>query len=33
MNEDVLEKIYSKKFQLIRHPVTNQKIIVPDCAE
>jgi iron complex transport system ATP-binding protein len=30
MNEDILEKIYSKKFDFARHPVTGQKIIVPD---
>jgi iron complex transport system ATP-binding protein len=33
MNEDVLEKIYSKKFNFAQHPVTGQKIIVPDIIE
>jgi len=33
MNESVLEEIYSKKFCFVQHPVTNQKIIVPDSAE
>lgn len=30
MNEETLEKIYSKKFDFARHPATGQKIIVPD---
>ncbi|PKL47961.1 MAG: ABC transporter ATP-binding protein [Planctomycetes bacterium HGW-Planctomycetes-1] len=33
MNEDTLEKIYSKKFDFAQHPVTGQKIIVPDVIE
>jgi iron complex transport system ATP-binding protein len=33
MNEDVLEKIYSKKFDFAQHPLTGQKIIVPDIIE
>jgi iron complex transport system ATP-binding protein len=33
MNEDILEKIYSKKFNFVKHPVTGQKIIVPDIIE
>jgi iron complex transport system ATP-binding protein len=30
MNEKILEQIYSKKFDFAQHPVTGQKIIVPD---
>ncbi len=30
MNEETLEQIYSKKFDFAQHPVTGQKIIVPD---
>lgn len=30
MNEKILEKIYSKKFDFAQHPITGQKIIVPD---
>ncbi len=30
MEEEILEKIYSKKFDFARHPLTGQKIIVPD---
>ncbi len=33
MNEETLEKIYSKKFNFVQHPVTGQKIIVPDIIE
>lgn len=33
MNEETLEKIYSKKFNFARHPLTGQKIIVPDVME
>lgn len=30
MNEKILDEIYSKKFQFASHPVTGQKLIVPD---
>jgi len=30
MNEKILEDIYSKKFSFACHPVTGQKLIVPD---
>ncbi|MDD5135211.1 MAG: ABC transporter ATP-binding protein, partial [Phycisphaerae bacterium] len=30
MNAETLEKIYSKKFDFTSHPLTGQKIIVPD---
>jgi ABC-type enterochelin transport system ATPase subunit len=30
MNEKILEEIYSKKFSFASHPVTGQKLIVPD---
>jgi iron complex transport system ATP-binding protein len=30
MNEKTLENIYSKKFDFVLHPLTGQKIIVPD---
>ncbi|MGA2914932.1 MAG: ABC transporter ATP-binding protein [Sedimentisphaerales bacterium] len=30
MNEDTLEEIYSKKFNFTDHPLTGQKIIIPD---
>ncbi len=33
MNEETLEKIYSKKFNFAQHPLTGQKIIVPDIIE
>jgi iron complex transport system ATP-binding protein len=33
MSEKILEEIYSKKFDFARHPVTGQKIIVPDVIE
>jgi len=33
MNEKTLEDIYSKKFDFAQHPVTGQKIIVPDVIE
>jgi iron complex transport system ATP-binding protein len=33
MNEDTLEKIYSKKFSFAKHPLTGQKIVVPDIIE
>ena len=33
MNEKILEQIYSKKFDFAQHPVTGQKIIVPDVIE
>jgi len=33
MNEDTLEKIYSKKFNFVAHPQTGQKIIVPDIVD
>jgi ABC-type cobalamin/Fe3+-siderophores transport system ATPase subunit len=33
MNEKILEKVYSKKFDFARHPATNQRIIVPDVIE
>ncbi len=33
MNEKTLEDIYSKKFDFALHPVTGQKIIVPDVIE
>jgi len=33
MNERTLEQIYSKKFDFAQHPVTGQKIIVPDVIE
>jgi len=33
MEEEILEKIYSKKFNFAQHPLTGQKIIVPDIIE
>jgi len=33
MNENILERIYSKKFSFVQHPVANRKIIVPDVVE
>jgi iron complex transport system ATP-binding protein len=33
MDEEILEEIYSKKFDFAQHPATNQKIIVPDVIE
>lgn len=30
MNSQILEQIYSKEFEFTNHPVTGQKIIVPD---
>ena len=33
MNEEILEQIYSKKFNFVQHPLTGQKIIVPDIIE
>jgi iron complex transport system ATP-binding protein len=33
MNEQTLEKIYGKKFQFVCHPLTGQKLIVPDTIE
>lgn len=33
MNEKILEDIYSKKFSFALHPVTGQKLIVPDSIE
>lgn len=33
MNENILEEIYSKKFSFASHPVTGQKLIVPDKVE
>jgi iron complex transport system ATP-binding protein len=33
MDEKILEEIYSKKFSFANHPVTGQKLIVPDKVE
>jgi iron complex transport system ATP-binding protein len=33
MNDKILEDIYSKKFNFASHPVTGQKLIVPDNIE
>ncbi|MEN6386448.1 MAG: ABC transporter ATP-binding protein, partial [Phycisphaerales bacterium] len=33
MNDKILEDIYSKKFNFVSHPVTGQKLIVPDNVE
>jgi len=33
MDEKILEEIYSKKFSFANHPVTGQKLIVPDYIE